>query len=165
VLGRDVAQSTVSRATVGGTGLPQAVSSVQAFTVDLYRRLAVTPGNLVCSPYSVAVALAMTRNGARERTADEMDQVLHSAGPERFNAGMTTLVQRLEDRAGTHRLFTGEDSELVLDAANSLWGQQGIRWQQPFLDALACHYGAGMRQVDYTTNPEQTAQRINAWTS
>ncbi|MGH3316644.1 MAG: serpin family protein [Nocardioidaceae bacterium] len=138
---------------------------MQAFTVDLYRRMAAAPGNLVCSPYSVAVALAMTRNGAGGRTADEMDQVLHSAGPDRFNAGMNTLVQQLEHRAGTHPLFTGENSELVLDAANSLWGQQGVRWQQPFLDTLGEHYGAGMRQVDYSTNPEQAAQLINDWIS
>jgi serine protease inhibitor len=138
---------------------------VQAFTADLYRRLAATPGNLVCSPYSVAVALAMTRNGAIGRTADEMDRVLHAPGLERFNAGMNALVQRLEDRAGTRRRLTGEESELVLDAANSLWGQHDLRWEQPFLDALAQWYGAGMRLVDYKSDPEQAAELINAWTS
>jgi serine protease inhibitor len=165
VLGRDVALSTVSRDAAGDAAVTPAVSCVQAFTGDLYRRLAATPGNLVCSPYSVAVALAMTRNGARGRTADEMDRVLHSAGPERLNAGMNALVQRLEDRAGTYRRLTGEESELVLDAANSLWGQRDIRWEQPFLDALARHYGAGMRLVDYRADPEQAAGLINAWTS
>lgn len=44
-----------------------AVRAIQAFTGDLFNRLAARPGNLVCSPYSVAVALAMTRNGARVR--------------------------------------------------------------------------------------------------
>jgi serine protease inhibitor len=120
VLGRDVALSTVSRKAVGDTEVPQAVSGVQAFTADLYRRLAATPGNLVCSPYSVAVALAMTRNGAIGRTADEMDRVLHAPGLERFNAGMNALAQ----------------------------------W-----------YGAGMRLVDYKSDPEQAAELINAWTS
>jgi serine protease inhibitor len=161
----DVALSAVSREAVGDAEMAPTVSGVQAFTADVYRRLAATPGNLVCSPYSVAVALAMTRNGAGGRTADEMDRVLHSAGPERFNAGMNALVQRLEDRAGTHRRFTGEESEVVLDSANSLWGQRGIGWQQPFLDALARNYDAGMRLVDYAADPEQAAELINAWTS
>src|SRR4051794_4684556 len=93
-----------------------------------------------------------------------MDLVLHAAGTERLNAGMNTLVQRLQARAGTYRRL-GEESELVLDAANSLWGRRGIRWQQPILDALARYYGAGMRLVDYTTDPEQAAELINSWTS
>lgn len=162
---RDVALSTLSRTASEDAEMPSAVSSVQAFTADLYRQLAATPGNLVCSPYSVAVALAMTRNGAGGRTADEMDRVLHTAaGPERLNAGMNALVRRLEDRAGTHRHF-GEESEVVLDSANSLWGQRDTRWEQPFLDALARHYGTGMRLVDYKSDPDRAAGRINAWTS
>jgi serine protease inhibitor len=165
VQGRDVALSTVSRKAVGDAEVPLAVSGVLAFTADLFRRLASTEGNLVCSPYSVAVALAMTRNGARGRTAEEMDRVLHSAGPARLNTGMNALVQRLEARAGTQRRLTGEDSELVLDAANSLWGQRDLRWERPFLDALARHYGAGMRLVDYKADPDRAAELINAWTS
>ncbi|MGH3367797.1 MAG: serpin family protein [Nocardioidaceae bacterium] len=165
VMGGDVALSTVSRTAVGDAEVPLAVRAVQAFTADLYRTLAAGPGNLVCSPYSVAVALAMTRNGARGRTADEMDRVLHAPGPERFNAGMNALVQRLEDRAGTHRRLTGDESDLVLDSANSLWGQRDLRWEEPFLDVLARHYGAGMRLVDYIADPEHAAELINAWTS
>jgi len=150
---------------VGDAQMGPAVSGVQAFTADLFRRLATTPGNLVCSPYSVAVALAMTRNGARERTAEEMDRVLHSAGPRRINAGMNALLRRLEGRAGTHRRLTGDQNRLVLDAANSMWGQRGTRWEQPFLDALARHYGTGMRLVDYRADPERAAGLINGWTS
>jgi serine protease inhibitor len=165
VQGHDVALSTVSRAAVEDARVPQAVSGVQAFTADLYRRLAATPGNLVCSPYSVAVALAMTRNGAGGRTADEIGRVLHAPGVERSNAGMNALVRLLEDRAGSHRRLTGEEGELVLDAANSLWGQRGVRWEQPFLDALARHYGAGMRLVDYKADPGRATELINAWTS
>ena len=41
------------------------VRLLQSFGVDLYGQLAGATGNVACSPYSVAVALAMTRNGAR----------------------------------------------------------------------------------------------------
>ncbi len=48
------------------------------FAIDLYRRLAKENkgGNLFFSPYSVSGALAMTAEGARGETADEMGKVL-----------------------------------------------------------------------------------------
>jgi serine protease inhibitor len=163
--GGDLAVSPMSRAAGVESEIPQAVEVVQAFTADLYRRQAATSGNLVCSPYSVAVALAMTRNGARGRTAAEMDAALHATTPSTFDSGMNALVQRLDAAAGRRRGADGSTGEVVLDVANSLWGQQGLEWQQQFLDALARHYGAGMRLVDYRRDPDAAAALISAWTS
>jgi serine protease inhibitor len=163
--GGDLAVSPMSRAAGVESEIPQAVEVVQAFTADLYRRQAATSGNLVCSPYSVAVALAMTRNGARGRTAAEMDAVLHATTPSTFDSGMNALVQRLDAAAGRRRGDDGSTGEVVLDVANSLWGEQGLEWQQQFLDALARHYGAGMRLVDYRRDPDAAAALISAWTS
>src|SRR5262245_15498925 len=79
------------------------------FTADLDRRRAAdagsagNAGNLVCSPYSVAMALGMTRAGAAGRTAQEMDTVLHAttfgSGPAALPAGLNTLALELESRA------------------------------------------------------------------
>jgi serine protease inhibitor len=163
--GSDVAASTLPRAESGETVIPAAVQAVQEFSADLYHRLAARPGNLVCSPYSVAVALGMARNGARGRTAAEMSTVLHAASPEPFNRGMNALVRRLEAQAGSQRRADGTTGQLVLDVANSLWGQGDLAWEQEFLDALARHYGAGVRLVDYRRDPDAAAALISAWTS
>jgi serine protease inhibitor len=163
--GRDLAVSTLSRAPGVESEMPRTVEAVQAFTVDLYSRLAARPGNVVCSPYSVAMALGMTRNGARGRTNAEMGTVLHAGPPDTFDSGMNALVRRLEAGAGAYRREDGRTGEVVLDAANSLWGQRGLQWQPAFLDALARHYGAGMRLVDYKRDPDAAAALINAWTS
>ena len=45
--------------------------------LELYRRLAEKPGNIVVSPHSIATAMAMAHAGARGETAKEMDAVLH----------------------------------------------------------------------------------------
>jgi serpin B len=144
---------------------PDAAASIRGFTADLYQRLATTTGNLVCSPYSVAVALAMTRNGAAGTTAAEMDGALHVDDLSEYNAGINALTQSVESAAGEQKRADGSTAELALDVANSLWGQRGVEWQRAFLEVLARHYGTGMRVVDYVEATEQARQLINLWTS
>jgi serine protease inhibitor len=141
---------------------------VEAFGADLFRVMAEkddTVGNLLCSPYSVAVALGMTRNGARAKTAKEMDRVLHATSPAELNAGLNALTQHIEGLAHERKRPDGSVAKVTVDAANSLWGQHGVRWERPFLDALAESYGTGMRQVDYIHDSEAARQAINTWTS
>ena len=56
----------------------QAVRANSDFAIDLYRQLADQHNgeNMVFSPYSVSIALAMTAEGARGETAQEIGQVL-----------------------------------------------------------------------------------------
>jgi serpin B len=158
-------RSVVSRAAGDPTLAAGAADEVRAFTADLYRRLSRSDGNLVCSPYSVAVALAMARVGAKGTTAAEMDRVLHAPELRRLNAGLGALDALLEKRSGPVRRADGSTARVELHVANSRWGQQGVAWHPPFLDALARYYGAGMRLVDYRDDPEVARSRINAWTS
>jgi serine protease inhibitor len=139
--------------------------AVEAFGTDLFRAMAQQDGNLLCSPYSVAVALGMTRNGARGSTAEEMDRVLHAASAAELNAGLNALTQHIESLAHERKRDDGSVAKVTVDAANSLWGQHGMRWERPFLDALAESYGTGMRQVDYIHDSEAARQAINTWTS
>ena len=157
-------RSLVARSATDPTLAAGAAGVVRAFTADLYRRLARADGNLVCSPYSVAVALGMTRTGARGRTAAEMDRVLHSNDAVRLDAALGAVEAVLEQRSGTVRRTDGSKAKVELHVANSLWGQRGYAWQSSFLETLARYYGAGLRLVDYG-DPEAARSRINAWTS
>jgi serpin B len=138
---------------------------VQSFGADLFRAMAKQDGNLLCSPYSVAVALGMTRNGARGSTAAEMDHVLHATSAAGLNIGLNALTEHIERLAHQRKRPDGSVAKVIVDAANSLWGQHGVRWERPFLDALAESYGTGMRQVDYIHDSEAARQAINTWTS
>ena len=52
-----------------------------AFALDLYARVKDEPGNLLCSPYSISTALAMTYAGAQGDTATQMATALHFTLP------------------------------------------------------------------------------------
>lgn len=161
------AKADVARYLGASSARPAAVDAVRAFSVDLYQRIAAAQtGNVICSPYSVAIALAMARNGARGSTADEMGTVLHAAGDlQRFNEGMNVLALSVEGNAGEYKRLDGSKATVSLDVANSLWGQRGEAWERPFLEALARYYGAGMRTVDYERDFESARLVINEWTS
>ncbi len=161
----EVASVAVQRNAGSPADVPDVVAGIQAFTADLYAELAAEPGNLVVSPYSVAVALAMPRNGARGQTANEMDSVLRAPPTAHLNGGMNALIQLLESRAGIHQRYDGKNGTVALDAANSLWGQRGTAWQPTFLDVLARSYGAGMQLVDYFADADGARHLINDWTS
>ncbi len=162
--GGELARSGVPRTAGDPAAAAGAAEVVRAFAADLYRRLSGSAGNVVCSPYSVAVALAMTRNGARGRTAAEIDRVLHATGLQQLNGGLGALEALLEMRSGSVRRADGSPAKVELHIANSLWGQRGLAWQTAFLDALARHYDTGMRLVDYVKDVEAARSQINAWT-
>ena len=150
---------------------PAAIGSVgdasEAFAVDLYLALAEGDGNVVFSPYSAAVALAMARAGAVGQTADEMDAVLHAEIAGDLNAGFNAIDQALATVPGEYVIGLPEDEPVVLElsTANQLWGQEGFAFRSEFLDVLAADYGAGMRLVDYVRETEGARQTINGWVS
>ncbi|MDO9495964.1 MAG: serpin family protein [Nocardioides sp.] len=156
--------SDVLRAEAPATAVPAATASVHALGAGLYGRLATTPGNLALSPYSVAVALAMTQNGAVGETRTQMLDVL-AADADELNEGLNALTVHIEALAGPQERADGTKAEIALGAANALFGEKTMTFEQPFLDTLAREYGAGMRTVDYVGAAEAARTVINEWTA
>ncbi len=155
-------RSSAPRGSADAAAAAKAAAALDAFATDLYRELAKKEGNLVLSPYSVAVALAMARAGAAGETAAQMDAVLYAALAGDLDAGYNALDQALATRSGKFKV--GDQTlELELATANRLWGQKGFTFEQAFLDRLAASYGAGMQIVDYKAAPEASRKTINAW--
>jgi serpin B len=137
-----------------------------AFATAAYALLAAQEqGNLVYSPASIRLALAMAYAGARGQTAAEMaevlrfdldDAALHAA----FNALDQALASRNHEYPATG---DGVERKVQLSIANSLWGQEGFTFVPEFLDLLAEDYGAGMRVVDFVGAAEAARQAINEW--
>lgn len=143
----------------------------RAFTASLYQQLRAQDGNLIFSPYSISLALAMTYGGARNETAGQMADTLHFMLPEEslhpaFNALSQYLEFLAQPPTSLQPTPTGEPPKgLQLDIANSIWGQKGFDFEQAYLDLLAQNYGAGLRLVDFSSDPETARQQINDWVS
>lgn len=120
-------------------------------------------GNVVSSPGSLLIALAMLRTGASGGTAAEMDSVLGLPAEHRdqaFNALLAAL--------GT---FDGDPGAVdeknpprrpVLRSANGLFVDRAVPTGAGFLRSLARHYGAGAYPVDFQDEPA-TSPAIDAW--
>jgi serpin B len=136
-----------------------------AFAAAAYALLAAQEGNLVYSPASIRLALAMTYAGAVGQTAAEMAGALHfDLEGEALHAAFNALDQELASRNRVEPTQgDGIERKVQLSIANSLWGQQGTTFVPGFLDTLAAEYGAGMRLVDYIRAAEAARVAINDW--
>jgi Serine protease inhibitor len=144
---------------------PSAAAAVarteQAFTLALLQHLDASgaPGNVVLSPSSVAVALAMLQNGAAGSTLTEIAHALHSQGlsTQQQDAGWATLTAELA--------AAGKSGGVTLQSANSLWLQHGLQMQNPFMAAMARYFDTGVWQVDFAKDLSGAINAINSWTS
>jgi serpin B len=154
----------VARSAGDAAAIPDVVSAMSAFTTDLWDTLG-SKDNLALSPYSIAVALAMTANGAAGSTRTQMQDVLHVGSLASYNTGVDALTQEIEGLAGPVKLADGTSDSIALAAANQLFGDGHITWGKAFLTVLAKQYGAGMRTVDFQGAAEAARGLINQWTS
>jgi len=139
------------------------VDGNNSFALDLYQAVRSESGNLIFSPYSISLALAMTYAGAHGETESQMENVLHFTQGQfpthySFNAldlGLTQRGQALD-----------EDQEpMKLNIANAVWAEQTYPFLQEFLDTLAVNYGAGMYLADFINRYESARLTINDWVS
>jgi len=141
------------------------VEANNMFALELYAKLRSQGGNLFVSPYSISTALAMTRAGARGRTASQMAQVLHfpaiaesaPPGPDQrqFASAYGQIIKDLNKR--------GEKGAYTLNVANALWGQKGFGFLKEFLELVRTNYGGQLNEVDFIGATEAARKTINAW--
>lgn len=132
------------------------------FALALYAQTRSAPGNVVFSPVSVTLALAMTHAGARTTTEEEIAQTLRFTLPqERLHPALNELEATLASRGDGKKAADGTPFRLRL--VNALWAQAGAPTLPTYLDVLAEQYGAGVNQVDFTGASEQVRIEINDW--
>ncbi len=134
------------------------------FAFNLYRELKKENGNLFCSPYSISLALALTYAGARGETEQQIAETLNFILPQdKLHPAFNSLGIELDKRGEGAK---GKDSKgFRLNIVNAIWGQKGYQFLQTYLDTLAENYGAGLRILDFASDPENSRLTINNWVS
>lgn len=165
-----MARADVPRAAVNPADAKRAAASINTFGLEVLhglladKTLELGEKNVVFSPTSIELALAMARAGAKGDTAAEMDKVLHARGWDELAAGLNALDRALAARDA--KWTDGEGAkELTLRMANAPFAQQGWTIEPAYLDAIASAFGAGLRLVDYIVDVDAARATINGWVS
>ncbi len=132
-------------------------AAVTAFGFDLHRALldeaaadATEPGtgNLVTSPLSAAVLLAMVAAGAEGETAEQLADVLHL--DDHLDARFATLLEQLT-----------ATEDVTLTSANGLWANDGVDLEAGYTAIVEEVFDAEVQQVPL--GDPQTAAAIDDW--
>jgi serpin B len=132
-----------------------AAESTTNFGLALFKQQVLgADGNVLLSPTSVAVALAMTMNGAASTTLDVMKSALAlpaDASVAVINSSMEALIAALTDPA----------SGVELNVANAIWANQSVTFNDDFLARVAVAFKAKIASADF--GAKATVDDMNAW--
>ena len=133
-----------------------------AFALAAYHVMAANETNLVFSPASISIALAMTYAGAAGTTASEMAAAMHySLPPERLHPAFDALDLALASR-GEGKLGA-DGGPMRLHVVNAAWAERTYTFRSEYLDILATNYGAGVNLLDFIGAWESARSTINDW--
>lgn len=112
------------------------------------------PGkNVFLSSFSVAIALAMTYNGAEGKTKQAMAKVLGLTG--------LSLQEVNVANAAFMSMQDGLDPKVQLAIANSIWARNGIELAPDFIQRIRGYYAGEVANVDF--GDPGAADIINKW--
>jgi len=138
-----------------GSGI---ADSNNRFSASLYRTI--TKGaenagsNVFFSPFSISSALALTFEGARGTTADEIRSVFF------FPANESVLRQGFN---ATNAAINQRNVGYTLSTANALWAENTSAFLPEYTNIAEQYYGANTTNLDFIGQPDTSRQIINAW--
>lgn len=139
-----------------GNGVKMA-DAINGFGIRLYKDLAKTNPNLICSGYGVTTVLNMLLTGARSDTEKELRDFLG------YNAAGLSKQQA---EASYHNILRKQRSDHVgydLSVTNTIFIQSGVIVSPAYTNALWSIYYAISQRIDFAS-PTATNQ-TNTWVS
>ena len=136
------------------SGIQQVVNANNKFAFDLYSELDKSQnGNIFYSPYSISAAVAMTYEGAKGQTADEMKSVFHFPESNTLRPNFAAIYNEINKGNSAYELRTG----------NALWVQQDYQLLQDYSNRVEQYYGGKAANVDFIKDTEKSRQTINSF--
>jgi len=130
------------------------VDANNQFAKDLYSRYKLEDKNIFFSPYSISSALAMTYEGAKGRTAEEMQAVLHLPNDKE---------QIRNDFVSIYTEINKADKPYKLTTANALWAQTNFPFYEDYFNTVNTYYDGKVTNLNFKTDTENSRLTINGW--
>lgn len=144
--------------------LAELVQGNTSFGVSLYDVLKEEDNNLILSPFSISIALAMAQAGAQGETLQQINEALMFSLPsDELHPAINALQLTLNNRENNEYEEGKKDFELNI--VNAIWGEKTYTFLPGYLDLLAENYGAGLRLADFISQPDSSRNEINQWVS
>jgi len=156
--------------------------SISEFGYDIFEAVAASAEptqNVVVSPASIAIALAMLEPGAVGAAQQQLRAVLRIEDAAEWHASMNALEQSLEARVvepptpgnttaappdpepSARPPSPSDPGEITVRVANGAYLQDGFPFEAAYLDAIGSNYGPVLNTVDFVPDPDAVAREIN----
>jgi serpin B len=134
----------------------QIVEADNEFGFELFQKIFASETkyeNIMVSPFSVSLALAMTYNGAGGETKKAMEETLKLYGlsPEEINTSYQTLVKALKSL----------DKKVILEIANAIFYRDDFQVENGFISTNKNFYDAEVSALDFGS--PNALKTINGW--
>jgi serpin B len=134
------------------------VEANNRFGLDFYGELVKDPqysdSNIFFSPWSIISAFAITAEGARGTTQEEIQSVFH------FPEDDAIMRQGfLEVDSGLNK----DQAGYTLHTANALWAEESYQFLPGYITTAGRYYSAGVNNLDFINRPEESRGTINTW--
>ncbi|KAK9501972.1 hypothetical protein O3M35_012590 [Rhynocoris fuscipes] len=120
------------------------------FAINLYQFVKEPNKNIIVSPISVQIVLALAYSGAKSNTAKEIASVLN-------------LPHNLEEVLQGHKLLIESLKNPVLKVANRMFVEKTLTVKSDFQKNALQYFLADAGLVDFIGNPEAARNEINSW--
>jgi len=130
------------------------INTNNQFAFDLYSRYKSNDGNIFFSPYSISSALAMTYEGAKGKTAEEIQSVFHFPKDDSVRRNSFLAINNQINK---------EHEQYELHTANALWAQKKYSFLEEYLKVIKDYYGGETRNLDFINENGESCRIINSW--
>jgi len=110
-------------------------------------------GNVFFSPYSISSLFSMVYEGARGKTADQIQSVFHFISDDAMR----------KSNAKAENTNLSSSPLYKLDLANAIWVQDDYHIIPSYIDILQQYYNSNVTNLDFKTNPDDSRKTINIW--
>ncbi len=167
------------------------VKANNQFAFDLYSKYRLKDGNVFYSPYSISSALAMTYEGSKGKTADEIQSVFHFPQDESMRrSSFLKIYQQINKQDKSYSLSASnesvfnfpqdesmrrssflkidqqinkQDKSYSLSTANALWAHVDYKFLPDYVGLVEQFYGGNTTNLDFATQTEPSRLTINSW--